>query len=45
MVVIVGLGSGWISGVIQGALKANGVPMTTPALLAPAVDETQTNDH
>lgn len=45
MVVVVGLGSGWISGVIQRALEVNGVPLAAPAVLAPAVDETPTNDH
>jgi multicomponent Na+:H+ antiporter subunit D len=42
MVLVVGLGSGWISGVIQGALDVNQVPPASPAVTRPAHSESPT---
>lgn len=42
MVLVIGLGSGWISGVIQGALDVHQVPPAGPAMTAPAQLESST---
>jgi hypothetical protein len=42
MVLVIGLGSGWTSRVIQGALDLHQVPPAGPAMTAPARPDSAT---